>query len=408
MNATAGLIPIALNLGILGDNGGGTQTIALGAGSGAIGFVATTCPSTDQRGFLRPGTGACDAGAYQSGYTGVRTLRIVGMPANITVIATSSGAGVAATYAAPTAISDSGATVPATINCSPASGSTFATGTTTVTCTVTASGFANSPLSATFTVTVVDPLLVLVGMPGGPGGTATSANGVVINYTPPTAINNAGATVPATISCSPASGSIFAIGTTTVTCTATASGYANSPLSGTFEVSVDTGVPAITAVTPNSGTAGSAASTITIAGTGFVTGDVAYLYTVSTGVATPLTTHVTSLTQLTADVPANLALSDTLITVNDSSNSRRKSGHWLWPVTSSGAALTGVPSSATAHPTPRPEAAGRPPWKRDYRWLRHWHPGCRPVRREPGGDAERRQRRLLRRPGGTGVLGHCG
>ena len=69
--------------------------------------------------------------------------------------------------------------------------------------------------------------------------------------------------------------------------------------------------------------AGIAASTITIAGTGFVTGDVAYLYTVSTGVATPLTTHVTSLTQLTADVPANLALSDTLITVNDSSNSRR-------------------------------------------------------------------------------------
>jgi hypothetical protein len=57
-----------LNLGALANNGGPTQTIALGAGSSAIDF--TTCLQTiDQRGFLRPDDGEpkCDSGAYESG-----------------------------------------------------------------------------------------------------------------------------------------------------------------------------------------------------------------------------------------------------------------------------------------------------------------------------------------------------
>jgi hypothetical protein len=49
-------------LGLLGDNGGPTQTMALLAGSPAIGAGAD-CPATDQRGHLRS-TG-CDLGAYQ-------------------------------------------------------------------------------------------------------------------------------------------------------------------------------------------------------------------------------------------------------------------------------------------------------------------------------------------------------
>jgi hypothetical protein len=56
----------ALKLGALADNGGPSQTIALGAGSVAI-DAASNCPSTDQRGFPRPDAGetACDAGAYE-------------------------------------------------------------------------------------------------------------------------------------------------------------------------------------------------------------------------------------------------------------------------------------------------------------------------------------------------------
>jgi hypothetical protein len=51
-------------LGPLQDNGGTTKTMALMAGSPAIGAGAG-CPATDQRG--QPRTGACDIGAYQTG-----------------------------------------------------------------------------------------------------------------------------------------------------------------------------------------------------------------------------------------------------------------------------------------------------------------------------------------------------
>jgi hypothetical protein len=67
----------------LDNNGGPTQTIALLQGSPAInkipatatftddkGNVQPVCPTTDQRGFLRPnGFTSCDIGAYQSSYT---------------------------------------------------------------------------------------------------------------------------------------------------------------------------------------------------------------------------------------------------------------------------------------------------------------------------------------------------
>ncbi len=55
-------------LGALQDNGGPTETMALGAGSAAIDAVPATgadCPATDQRGALRPAGSACDIGAYE-------------------------------------------------------------------------------------------------------------------------------------------------------------------------------------------------------------------------------------------------------------------------------------------------------------------------------------------------------
>jgi CSLREA domain-containing protein len=55
-------------LGPLQDNGGPTQTEALGAGSAAVDQVPGTgagCPSTDQRGLSRPSGTACDIGAYE-------------------------------------------------------------------------------------------------------------------------------------------------------------------------------------------------------------------------------------------------------------------------------------------------------------------------------------------------------
>lgn len=55
-----------INLQPLGNNGGKTRTMALGAGSAALNAGNNAvCPSTDQRGVARPQAGACDAGAFE-------------------------------------------------------------------------------------------------------------------------------------------------------------------------------------------------------------------------------------------------------------------------------------------------------------------------------------------------------
>ncbi|MFQ5967888.1 MAG: choice-of-anchor Q domain-containing protein, partial [Acidimicrobiia bacterium] len=52
-------------LGPLADNGGPTQTHAIGAGSPALDTASPTCPATDQRGITRPQGPSCDSGAFE-------------------------------------------------------------------------------------------------------------------------------------------------------------------------------------------------------------------------------------------------------------------------------------------------------------------------------------------------------
>src|SRR5207344_3579429 len=110
------------------------------------------------------------------------------------------------TYPAPTSSGSCG-----TINCSPASGSFFPKGTTTVTCTSSAGP------TCTFTVTINDTQAPSITCPAN----VTKTNdpnqcGAVVTYPPPTVSDNCpGVGAPA---CSPASGSFFPVGTTTVTC----------------------------------------------------------------------------------------------------------------------------------------------------------------------------------------------
>ncbi len=78
-------------------------------------------------------------------------LALTGVPSDITVSATGP-TGAVVTCTAPTAADEDG-TLP-TVSCAPASGSTFSIGVTSVTCTATDAEDVNSPVTASFTVTV--------------------------------------------------------------------------------------------------------------------------------------------------------------------------------------------------------------------------------------------------------------
>ncbi len=184
-------------------------------------------------------------------------LGLAGMPANITVNATSSS-GAVVTYAMPTAVDEAADLVAPTVSCTPASGSTFPIGTTTVTCTATSADDTPNTFSQSFTVTVNDTDLGITGVPANITVDATSTSGAVVTYAMPTAVDEAADLVAPTVSCSPASGSTFPIGTTTVTCTATSADDNPSSVSQTFTVTVNdtdlgiAGVPANMTVDVNS------------------------------------------------------------------------------------------------------------------------------------------------------------
>ncbi len=82
-----------------------------------------------------------------------------------------------------------------------------------------------------------DSDLGLSNMPANITTNATSPQGAVVTYTPPTVVDE-DSPLP-TASCTPASGSTFSIGTTTVTCTVKDSDDTNSPVSGSFTVTVN-------------------------------------------------------------------------------------------------------------------------------------------------------------------------
>jgi hypothetical protein len=132
-------------------------------------------------------------------------------PANITKSNDPNQCGAVVTYPAPTSSGGCGA-----ITCSPASGSFFPKGTTTVTCT---SGTGGGSCSFTVTVndtqppTITCPANIAVAAPA----TCPPTSGRPVTFAPTASDNCPGVTVV----CTPASGSIFPVGTTTVTCTAT-------------------------------------------------------------------------------------------------------------------------------------------------------------------------------------------
>ncbi|KAG2493920.1 hypothetical protein HYH03_007856 [Edaphochlamys debaryana] len=138
-------------------------------------------------------------------------------------------AGSAPDLAAP-ATSNAGATVSYNyVGCNIASGSVFPIGVTSVTC--------SSPgcPDVTFTVTVKDLTAPVISARGPETAEATSPSGAVVNYARPSFTDNVDGTGTAT--CTPAPGSLFPLGPTTVTCTAEDAAK-NKAVSTTFIVSV--------------------------------------------------------------------------------------------------------------------------------------------------------------------------
>jgi uncharacterized repeat protein (TIGR01451 family) len=194
----AGLV-VSTPSGLTGTCGGGTITAAAGsssvslagaslAGGASCTFsvkvtatsagskVNTTSPITSNEG----GSGMA-ATATISVTSSPNQLVLSGMPSNLVVPATSP-AGAVVTYPLPTATDSSGKLPPPTVSCVPTPGSTFPVGTTTVTCTATDPNDSNSPVTATFTITV----LPFSSPPPGAGGyDLAGSDGGVFVFGPP-------------------------------------------------------------------------------------------------------------------------------------------------------------------------------------------------------------------------------
>ena len=149
------------------------------------------------------------------------------LPGTITAEATGPGGAVVSYPASVEGATDDGSGRPShTVSCSPASGATFPLGTTTVSCT------GSEGSTGSFLVSVSDTTGPALTLPFGVT-VVTTASSEVVTYAA-SAVDAVDGTVP--ISCAPASGSSFALGTTAVACSA-ADSHGNSS-SGSFNVVV--------------------------------------------------------------------------------------------------------------------------------------------------------------------------
>ncbi len=211
----------------------------------ALGHTTVTVTATD-------GAGNASTATFDV-FVRDTTAPALTVPANVVAEATSA-AGAIVTYPPATATDAVG---PVTFTYSTASGTQFALGTTTVT--VTATDGAGNSSTGSFTVTVRDTLAPVLTVPANVVAEATSAAGAIVTYPPATATDAVG---PVTFTYSTASGAQFALGTTTVTVTAT-DGAGNSS-TGSFTVTVrDTTAPVGT-VSINGGAATTTSPTVTL------------------------------------------------------------------------------------------------------------------------------------------------
>jgi len=184
-----------------------TPTCSPASGSNfPVGTTTVTCTATDSHG----NTGSASFTVTVSLEDTVPP--VVTVPGDFTV-QTGSSSGTTVTFSASATDDRDGALTP---TCSPASGSTFPVGTTQVTCTATDSH--GNTGSASFHVTVVaDTTPPVINVPSDMSVNSPNPAGATVTYTASASDNFDGAISP---TCTPASGAVFPIGATTVTCTA--------------------------------------------------------------------------------------------------------------------------------------------------------------------------------------------
>lgn len=197
----------------------------------AIATTAVNCSATDS-------AGNTANGSFTVTVRDTTGPAIAGTPGAQSAEA-SGPAGAVVSYSDPTATDLVDGVRP--VACLPPSGSTFTLGTTTVTCS--ASDSRSNTTSTTFTVTVADTTAPVLIVPVDVEVEATGPSGAVATFTASATDSVDGSIAPV---CSPSSGSTFALGTTTVTCTATDG--AGNDVSDSFQVTVvDTTPPDVTA-----------------------------------------------------------------------------------------------------------------------------------------------------------------
>jgi hypothetical protein len=204
------------------DVGSGPESIVAGDFNGdAIMDVAVPNSNSDNASVLLNNGSTCGTPIDSTPPTLV-------LPSNITTEATGPS-GAAVSYIA--SASDNMDPHPS-MSCSPASGSTFALGTNLVQCTATdATG---NHASRSFSVTVIDTTPPALTLPQNMTLDSTSPQGALVNFT--VAASDIADLHPS-ISCTPASGSTFAIQTTVVHCVATDASRNSSQ--GSFSVTIN-------------------------------------------------------------------------------------------------------------------------------------------------------------------------
>jgi hypothetical protein len=218
----------------------GAVSVSCAPASGSLfglGHTTVACSAQDAAGNAAP---------VRSFDVQVRDTTAPAIQAHADVIAGSNGSGSATVgYTVPTASDTVDGSV--SVTCAPASGTAFVLGHTTVTCT--AQDATQNTAHSTFDVEVTAPApdttppviqshADIVAEAAGPGGST-------VTYTSPSANDAVDGAV--SVSCAPASGSLFALGHTTVACSAQ-DAAGNAAPTQSFDVQVrDTSAPAIQA-----------------------------------------------------------------------------------------------------------------------------------------------------------------